>query len=354
MQWKFPRSWLMCTLVVIDLTMSVMSAGVPPLDLPGLINSSDLIVLGKTQGVRQIGESTIEIYGQQFPAKIMGGEVSIERTIKGQAPKGVAFHFLLPATLAGSIGYRSIPDGNYRLVFLKHAGSDYDVASPYYPSFPAVPDEPLAQERTTIVSQVIAELAAVLQSPDSPNRDKVEALFYAQGLNTPVLTAALRTALSTDDKSLQLGVATALLERNDISALQVAEEALLHPQSNIPSYLLENLSSGIARGLRDDRAIPALGRILQEAPDAYARRAAASALRDTGSTSATLALGKALADSDFDVRYLAVIGLAEITGQSEWRPLTEEFRTHEQRYLNHWTRWTSAQLPVPPNAGGPP
>lgn len=94
------------------------------------------------------------------------------------------------------------------------------------------------------------------------------------------------------------------------------------------------MSSALA-SVKDEKAIPTLSDILKS-PDVRARRAAASALRNTQSERALHALAAALHDSDFQVRYWAAIGLAEITGESKWRPLETDFRSNEAKYVEHW------------------
>ncbi len=127
-----------------------------------------------------------------------------------------------------------------------------------------------------------------------------------------------------------------------MSALPAAEEALLHPDTNLSPELLHNVRAGIRLGVKDEAAVPSLARILS-AGDTEARRAAVEALRNTNSPSAIAALAKALEDADTDVRYVAVIGLAEITGQNEWRPGPDEFAEDDARYLRYWRDWARRQ-----------
>lgn len=99
----------------------------------------------------------------------------------------------------------------------------------------------------------------------------------------------------------------------------------------IGGLLLEN-------GVRDPEAIPELSRLLL-AQDVRIRRAAASALRHTAASDATAGLVRVLSDSDSRVRYTAVIGLAEITGQYNWGPSIDLFEREGGRYLAHWKEW---------------
>jgi hypothetical protein len=51
------------------------------------------------------------------------------------------------------------------------------------------------------------------------------------------------------------------------------------------------------------------------------------------------ALATALDDDDVEVRYTAVMGLAETTGQKGWGPSMPAFVEDEQRYLQYWRDW---------------
>jgi hypothetical protein len=46
-----------------------------------------------------------------------------------------------------------------------------------------------------------------------------------------------------------------------------------------------------------------------------------------------------LGDPDTKVRYFSVVGLAEITGQPEWRPKPDDFAAFGTKYVNHWVEW---------------
>jgi len=73
------------------------------------------------------------------------------------------------------------------------------------------------------------------------------------------------------------------------------------------------------------------------------RRAAAAALRHTQADGAIGPLSMALEDSDREVRYQAVLGLATITGQNEWSPTLDQFEREEQHYLSYWREWVKTR-----------
>ena len=74
-------------------------------------------------------------------------------------------------------------------------------------------------------------------------------------------------------------------------------------------------------------------------PDAEVRKAVASSLMHIQSPEAINLMISLLADSDFEARYYAVVGLAEATNQLDWRRNMDNFRSDESKYLKHWLDW---------------
>jgi HEAT repeat protein len=134
---------------------------------------------------------------------------------------------------------------------------------------------------------------------------------------------------------LSLDAVAGLLERNDITALGAAKEALSKPASELSARLLHNLSYSISEGVTDPDAIPVLNQ-LSGSSHTEVRRAVASALMHIKSSTSKDVQIRLLSDADFETRYYAAAGLAESTGQKEWHPSMEQFRAEEWRYVNHW------------------
>jgi HEAT repeat protein len=78
--------------------------------------------------------------------------------------------------------------------------------------------------------------------------------------------------------------------------------------------------------------------------DSLIRQGAVRALRNTESEAALEPLSKALDDSDFWVRWEAVMALATITHQKEWYPFYDQFKENEQLYLGHWKSWAAQKF----------
>ena len=85
-----------------------------------------------------------------------------------------------------------------------------------------------------------------------------------------------------------------------------------------------------------------LARFLDSA-DVIVRRSAAQALRAIASKTAIEPLVKALEDDDWEVRWVAVMGLAGIVGPNKngqsWYPAYDGFKNDELKYLQHWREW---------------
>ena len=81
---------------------------------------------------------------------------------------------------------------------------------------------------------------------------------------------------------------------------------------------------------------------LRDLSDAMQNRVTAQAIgkyergEDIPSSGVLTALARALDDSDQQVRYSAVAGLAEITGETKWMPSIPLFKEDESPYLAHW------------------
>jgi len=327
----------MAATLTIFLAACLGATSIPGLDLPTLVRSSDLIVAGQIMSVNEQGKGTLQVYGQRFSSIHMMATIRVEEVLKGAFNSPfLEVTYDLPVTPAGSIGYRGLNGGTYRLVMLRNSKEGYEFVSPFYPSFPA-PLDP-TQIKADVWENVIGRISAVLKAPTSQEAEKLEAISALHGINSPAITDALRRTCKQEGEIVKLGAVAELLNRNDISVLAIAVDALMHPKAGLPAYIRQNLAGAIGTGVANDNAVPALTELLR-ARDAEIRRNAASALRNTASGAAIPSLVTTLSDGDFRVRYYGVIGLAEITGEGEWRPLLEDFQRNQDSYLKHWKQW---------------
>jgi HEAT repeat protein len=191
---------------------------------------------------------------------------------------------------------------------------------------------------------VLEATQAVIYAPNETLNQKMTALQIISYSKSPTSTGSLRTALSHPEELIRLEAATALVERNDSSGLSLIVDALMQEPSRIPDGMRQSLAANIGTWLTDPKAAPDLVKLLKS-PSAEIRRAATEGLWRTDSQVAVVPLLTMLGDSDSKVRYFSVVGLAEITGQLEWRPNPDDFAASSTKYVNHWSEWGATYGP---------
>ena len=297
------------------------------------IRQSDVVVIGRTATSVKAGR--VDVDG--VAADVEKNTLRVSFALKGTAAPGdeVEFTFLVPDH---PMGYHGVPSNSDRILFLQKAGSFLQVTDPYQPSLPACSD--FASYRGELREQIIQGLAAAVACQQLPDENRLEALDSLRGQPGIFITSALSHTLAgtTVGSTLRLSLISELLRRNDIAVLPEAVSVLRSGGNAMPRSVFLNMSFAVGQ-LHDERAVPELSTLLKIS-DVAVRRSAVTALRNAGSPSALAPLAHELWDSDSETRYGAVIGLADITGQSGWRPLESEFRQREDTYLEHWRNWS--------------
>jgi hypothetical protein len=312
-----------------------LAVPIPGLDLDKLTEESDLVVVGELAQIQEGPSVEISNGSSQISARPTVGTLEVDQLLKGDsAASALTVRYFLSEEY---IGWRSV-EPHARAVFFLMAKNDgtFTFTSPYYPNVPTVRGTKF--EGPTPVDRVVAAVDSIITSPNSAASDKLTAIFFLNHSKSKASTQALRTVLANTDASLRLSAAAALLNRNETYALDEAVPALLHDFKALPGNVSQGLCAAIALGIKNPTAIPFLTELLAS-PEVDVRRAAASALVHTDSEEAVAPLEKALEDSDFEVRYYGVIGLAQISRQNDWRPSMEDYRADERKYLRHWSEW---------------
>jgi hypothetical protein len=301
------------------------------LDLSELVARADLVVVGTVTQLNDSGRSFIDLNGVRIEARQMDGTILVDRVVKGLLDTRVLrLKFIEPQTF---VGYRSVGLASYRLIVLRRDGDRYTFASPYYPSFPAVPG--IVRGQTSPLDDVVATIAAVIGSPGATRDQKREAIWALSDIRRPSRTLALRSALDDQDPTIRYAAMAGLIAGNDLTTLPAVELALSGSGPGLPSEALHNFRVAIGSGVVDEAAVPALGRLLRSS-DVETRRAAARGLGNIKAEAAIKALAPALDDQDFEVRLQAVRSLASITNQDSWMTSDEGFRADEARFMKFW------------------
>lgn len=312
------------------------AAIVPVPDLSQLTRDSDLVGLGTVASIRVTANGTTDPGGSGRVGQTLVAVVLLDGTLKGESTATrIDCKFWLPRVPNGYLG---LPDG-YRLLFLKSDGDGYRFTNPYYPSLPAVPVNAITGADP--LAKVAAVLSGVLRSSSIESGDKRELIWILARNSSPQLVSALREALHDRDVAVQLSAVAALLQQGQVDVMPAAEKALLD-SGGTDASVLQMLRNGVRSAGADSSSIPALSRLLRST-DVATRRAAAAGLRRSGSARATPFLISALDDADSDVRYTAVIGLSEISGDSKHSPSIDAFRSDESSYIAYWKRWAAGR-----------
>jgi hypothetical protein len=326
---KYFRNALLGVVAVFVLFQEAAGVPMPPLNVADLTDRSSLVVIGQVATVTDVGPATLRAADRTAPGRNMRAQLIVDQVIKGSfGGQSLQISFFIPDVFNG---YRPVGDRDYGVFFLLNRNNRYEFLSPYYPVLPAVPGERI--DGTGSLERVLAAQLSVLSSADAAAHTKQEAIqaLSSTDLRRPSTIAGLELALKDPDQTVRLTAAATLLLANQLSALPIAEEALLQPDASFASYAA-GLRFGISQGLQSQAAVPALVRLLSRG-DAETRAAACWALGRSNAPSAIGPLVRALDDVESDVRYQAVVGLTELTGQRERRPSRPAFSQDPAPYL---------------------
>jgi hypothetical protein len=325
--------------IMILFAATSLAIPTPLLNLSMLTKESSLIVIGKMVSTKDLGEGVLVLRGQSIPVQKKVGKIQISRILKGQSSEPtITLEFVQTIVW---YGIQDVREGQVGMFFLKSNGSNGFIFTSYYYPFVVAAMAAPRDGGGSDYDRVLAEVMNVLALPQTTWIDKVNVIDILELIETPAASASLRLAAKSGDKRVKLRAVAALLRRNDISELGFAENMISHPPPGSNQESIDNLVSAL-RGVKDPKAIPTLGRFLVSR-NVELRRSSAFALRRIGSDAVVNPLMKALYDNDRDVRYHAVMGLAEITKQYPWAPAREKYDSDERRYLTYWRDWAASR-----------
>jgi hypothetical protein len=312
------------------------------MDVPALVRDAKVIAVGEVTDISAEVAQVSQFEGCPS-AHLMQGRLRVLRVLKGDAVDELMFKFF--RSNLENCGLIGVNKGEFGLFFFRESEGGLILAGPEYPTIIAgrgpclTAGEPL--------ERVAGEFACVIQSPTSTIFDLISALRMLDLVPGPSATEALERAARELHPPFDLLAAIGLVARNDLSALPLVEEGA----RTSPTVVIADEGQTIfeyhwgrdLEGIKDPAAIPALARMLTF-DDSLIRQGAVRALRNTESEAALEPLSKALDDSDFWVRWEAVMALATITHQKEWYPFYDQFKENEQLYLDHWKAWVIQEL----------
>jgi hypothetical protein len=323
------------TLAVADLA--------PTLSTESLVNSADLIIVGKVERVQQTGSGDITYNGVNYPRRDYAADISIDATIKGEPlPHKFMLTFSTPsADAGGNVAQGGLQPNTYRAIFLNKTASGYKFVSPYFPSLPAspMPCGPNCQVKLgeDAYHKVLQRLLDLLCT-DSRPEEKQSALFVLNWTEdssaAPFLKAALNLPNVKSNPTLRVAIVSDLLHWKDLSVLPLAEEDLFDHSVQSSFYPKSNLVLAIS-SLEPQISVPLLARVLKS-PEPEDRVAAARFLEYTNSQKAIDVLLAHLDDPDRGVQFTVMQSLGNLTNQHWWRPRTLDPDSHWDVCIEHW------------------
>ena len=175
----------------------------------------------------------------------------------------------------------------------------------------------------------------VIASKSNPMSDKLDAMRSLSRVFSPCIIPTLRTVAAQRIPVLSLAAEDELAKRDDTHSLRASIDDALSEQGNVPEYLRSNILHSIGIGTKDPAAIALLAPLTRSAKP-EARIAAAYALKGIGTQACAPMLKALLSDESQRVRYIAVTGLADISGMPEMHPSISEFQVNEGKYTSYW------------------
>jgi HEAT repeats len=278
--------------------------------------------------VRQHLSATVEVDDQYKPATAARQWISVE------------FDQEIPATRASM---PALQKGERAVMFLNLAApSSYVFADPFLAAIPfySLPQAPGEQG----LKKLQAALAAVLQSPN--REDQIRAMELLEGFDVvaPDTSLALVPLSRSSDPEVALSAFAVLLKIKGRGQINEAE-VLTNLKTYLDSYAgdlepaaLINIGSELGQ-MGNEKALTAL-ESLAGCRYRSIRLGALSAIRRIRSPQSAPVLVQRLDDVDNNVRYVAVITLAEIFQKyGDYAPGMGLFDKNPGKYVQLWKDW---------------
>lgn len=329
------------------------------LDVPALVRSSDLIVVGRADTVAPESAANVQTF-----------TVTVDRVLKGSTTPTGRLQVQLNLSAPGS---HAMTERRYGIFFLCRTAfaNVFTVTDPSFPALVASPGsigttatgrDPLAAVMQELLS-VLKTPAATLTSSVAPveqfhgisTTEEAQSIYHRAALALATIPSEMAgpglRALAEVNGPAQLWAIKSLfdiessdeLEEIKIYALNSAKAALLNPEPDQVSAVYW-LALSMENRLHSENAVPVLSALLAST-QVVVRRAAASILSDIASNSVIAPLAAStLNDPDQQVRYFGVLGLARVASPGKG-PTLAQFHQQEDEMLQHWRSWARANAP---------
>jgi hypothetical protein len=297
------------------------------------LRRADLVVKGRVSAVTE------------NPSGALTFRIQVSVVLKGEA-KGELTVRVTKAPADGMAAARPVPD-TFALFFLGESAAEKVPIDPndWWISV-REGREAAAQESNTPLARVRSELLFTCSGPKGPSC--LQAIRALGRLPPEPRTVQVLGEFREAEEELAGAALEALLLLNQPEAVQLTAAYLTRVEA-IPearrSGALVRQSEAILEalaGLTAEEAVQHLAALLSHS-DVRLRRAASLALSRIPEGACIPFLVRVLDDTDQEVRYHGVSGLARITLKRDWGPPLPAFRKDEQKYVAFWKSWWESE-----------
>lgn len=307
-----------------------------PMDVPFLTDSADVVCKGAVVYIHDEGETKFLVGGEPMLFRRMVAVFRVDGIYKGTISElNIEVEFLLsdvPSSL------ESLHLGQYVMVFLVQKKKRYRFANLTSSKMliSKGPDESI-DGKSSPLKRICKEL---IRSLGDPNGDVILVAIEQLGqLGSIDSIEALQPFVDSQDTVLSGAAIAALLSIGDLSQIDAAVKYIEEIKADVPALvkIKESIYDAIAH-FQDSALIDPLIPLVRHR-DSQLRYAAVRFLRHIKADSTAPTLLTLLDDVSEDVRYQALMALAEMARHTEWGATVDEFRRDEAKYINKLKAW---------------
>ncbi len=329
--------------LLVALVMSkVLSAQPGP--LPGsqlvkpVFDAADVVCSGRVESLRVLGEKKVKSGNGILLLKRILALVYVQDIYKANdsLPSSITVPFDEEYPLENA-AMPILQKGERVVLFLKRSGdSSYVFADPYLgvTQFARIPTE----QGESGLPKLESTLAEVVRGND--REDKIKAIRLLEGMENlrPGTLAQVASLGVSPDPELAFDALATMIKAGVPGSIETLDHYLKGHQGDGALFGLANIG-GELNQCRNREDLSALESLTSSRFLAI-RLGSMEAIRNIGAVSSAPTLIQRLGDSDSNIRYIAVISLAEIFNRhGGYKPSMAEFRKRPDFYTNAWRDW---------------
>src|SRR5262245_43829843 len=169
---------------------------IPALNLRSLVESADLIVLGRVSAPTDLGQASTDGSGDQ-DVRLMTGRIAVRQVLKGQKQDSVEFW---SPVWRGAVRVGDIAPDVDGVFMLKRRATNLEFVSPFYPVLRTVVGPRI--EAAEPLDAVVEAMSMVFQVPMTSAAMKRRTVYDLGRLPLPAAVPALRMAARDSNRDV--------------------------------------------------------------------------------------------------------------------------------------------------------